>query len=122
MHAVEPTPHAVAGALALAAALLAGRPPPPRSGRSRARTGRRSIKLGFLAQPQAEWLDTADRRRDVQNLFLRRFRIIFSGRVAEKWSFFFETDSPNVGKANPDRAANPTGRRTRARSTSRTRS
>ena len=42
-------------------------------------------------------------------MFLRRMRLLFGGRVAPKWLFFIETDSPNIGKANPDKAANPTG-------------
>jgi hypothetical protein len=71
--------------------------------------GNASLKLGFLAQPQAEWLDTVDASRTSQNFFLRRFRIIFSGKVAERWDFFFETDSPNLGRVNPDKAANPAG-------------
>ena len=60
-----------------------------------------AIQIGFLAQPQAEWLETPSGDGYSQNLFLRRFRILFGGHLTEKWSFFFETDSPNVGKANP---------------------
>jgi hypothetical protein len=33
------------------------------------------------------------------NLFLRRFRIMFAGKMG-KWGFFFETDNPNLGKAD----------------------
>ncbi len=71
--------------------------------------GKTNIKVGFLAQPQLEELDTADKTGRSQNIFLRRFRILFGGKVADKWTFFFETDSPNLGKATPDKATNPTG-------------
>ncbi len=68
--------------------------------------GKSSLHFGFLAQPQAEWLDTAVNDATVQhtsqNLFLRRIRLIFGGNVSEKWSYFIETDSPNLGKGNPD--------------------
>ncbi len=63
--------------------------------------GGSSIKLGFLAQPQAEWLEAPTGGQCAQNLFLRRFRIIFGGQVSEKWSFFFETDSPNAPQPQP---------------------
>ncbi len=71
--------------------------------------GTTSLKLGFLAQPQAEGLQTPDGSQYSKNLFFRRFRIIMSGKVAEKWEYFFETDSPNLGKADPSKATNPTG-------------
>jgi hypothetical protein len=71
--------------------------------------GKSNIKIGFLAQPQIENLETPDTKDQSTNLFLRRFRILFGGQITENWTFFFETDSPNLGKANPDLAANPTG-------------
>ncbi|HEY3380966.1 MAG TPA: porin [Vicinamibacterales bacterium] len=71
--------------------------------------GKTNVKIGFLAQPQLEVLDTPDTTGTSKNLFLRRIRIVFGGQISEKWTFFFETDSPNLGKATPDKAANPTG-------------
>jgi hypothetical protein len=62
--------------------------------------GSTNLKLGFLAQPQAEFLDTADGEHTSQNLYLRRFRLLFGGKISEKWTFFFETDSPNLGKGD----------------------
>ena len=64
------------------------------------------IKIGFLFQGQAEWIDLNDTHagrtiesRDVaQNLFVRRFRILMGGQINSKLSFFLETDSPNLGK------------------------
>jgi len=62
--------------------------------------GKASLKFGFLVQPQMELLETADQTATSTNLFIRRFRVLFGGNFTEKWSFFFETDSPNIGKAN----------------------
>jgi hypothetical protein len=60
--------------------------------------GKSSIQFGFLAQPQAEWLTTADGTGTARNIYLRRLRLIVGGKVNEKLSFFIETDSPNLGK------------------------
>jgi len=57
-----------------------------------------NLKIGFLIQPQFESLETADGTATSKNIFLRRFRILFGGKIADKWTYFFETDSPNVGK------------------------
>lgn len=56
------------------------------------------IKLGFLAQGRAEWEDTADTHGVNANLFLRRFRILAGGNITERLSFFFDTDTLNLGK------------------------
>jgi len=57
-----------------------------------------NLKIGFLIQPQFESLETADQSGYSTNIYLRRFRILFGGKVNDKWTYFFETDSPNVGK------------------------
>ncbi len=62
--------------------------------------GQANIKIGFLAQPQLETLTTADGNNTSTNMFLRRFRILFGGKVSDKWTYFFETDSPNLGKGD----------------------
>ncbi len=64
--------------------------------------GDSSIQFGFLAQARAEAVDTADGEETSQDLFLRRLRFIATGQLNEKWSFFFETDSPNLGKDDED--------------------
>ena len=64
--------------------------------------GTSSLKLGVLLQPQAELIETADGEDHSQNLFLRRARILMGGTYSEKWSFFLETDSPNLGKGKTD--------------------
>lgn len=71
--------------------------------------GKSNIKVGFLAQPQMEVVDTPDGDGQSRNLFLRRFRLLVGGKLNDTWTFFFETDSPNLGKANPDKVANPSG-------------
>lgn len=71
--------------------------------------GTTTLRLGFLAQPQVETLETADGDDTSVNLFVRRIRVLFGGKVADKWLYFFETDAPNLGRANPDPVANPTG-------------
>ena len=35
-----------------------------------------------------------------QNLFARRIRLLVGGQVAKNVTFFFETDSPNLGKSS----------------------
>ena len=93
----------------LAAAFLALAPAVSAQWVIESKDGGSSVRLGFLAQPEAEWLEAPGGDAYAQNLFLRRIRILLGGQVSERWSFFFDTDSPNVGKANPDTAVNPAG-------------
>lgn len=60
--------------------------------------GKSSLKLGFLAQAQLEETKPVGGDTYQQNLFLRRFRVIGTGKTSERTSFFFETDVPNLGK------------------------
>lgn len=78
--------------------------------------GKSFIKLGFLFQGQVEFLDNTTpypykgtgggrvglhvNHEVAQNIFIRRFRILGGGNIGDKLSFFFETDSPNLGKYN----------------------
>lgn len=71
--------------------------------------GQSSLKLGILAQPQADWFDNADGKGTAQNLFLRRFRIVLGGKLSEHWSFFVDTDNPNLGKATGSAGTKDTG-------------
>lgn len=57
-----------------------------------------SIKFGFLMQARGEIQDRIDGDGTSQDLYFRRLRILFGGNISKKWSFFFETDSPNLGK------------------------
>ncbi len=64
--------------------------------------GKSSIKFGFLTQMRVESLDTADGEDSSNDLYFRRLRLLAGGKIGEKWSFFLETDSPNLGKGNAD--------------------
>ena len=68
-----------------------------------------NLKIGFLIQPQLETLETADQSGTSTNLFLRRFRILFGGKVTDTWTYFFETDSPNLGKGTGPAGTKDTG-------------
>ena len=61
--------------------------------------GKTSIKFGYLVQARAESEEQAV-GDDAQNLFFRRLRLLFGGKLTEKWSYFIETDSPNLGKSD----------------------
>jgi len=61
--------------------------------------GNSSIKFGYLAVMRADSEELAN-GEDAQNLYFRRLRLLFGGKLAEKWSYFFETDSPNLGKSD----------------------
>ena len=69
--------------------------------------GKASLKIGFLIQPQMELLETVDQTGVSTNFFLRRLRVLLGGTIDERWSFFFETDSPNLGKTNPNPGSGP---------------
>jgi hypothetical protein len=62
--------------------------------------GKASMKIGFMVQSQFEALETADQSGTSANLFIRRVRFFFGGKVSDKWTYFLDTDSPNVGKAS----------------------
>lgn len=61
-----------------------------------------SIKFGFLAQMRAETIETADGEDFARELYFRRLRLLFGGSLGPRWSYFFETDSPNLGKGEAD--------------------
>lgn len=86
-------------ALASAAFLLAAAPAGAQW-QIESEDGSTNLRLGFLVQGQAELLDTADGGHTSQNLYLRRLRLLLGGHLSEKWTFFVETDSPNLGKGD----------------------
>ena len=65
--------------------------------------GNSSLKLGYLLQGRAEWekIGTDADATTSQNLYLRRIRLLFGGKINDRLSFFAETDAPNWGKADP---------------------
>lgn len=64
--------------------------------------GSASLRLGVLAQAQGEWLEQPGGESAAQNLFLRRVRLLMGGKIGERFTFFLDTDSPNLGKAGAD--------------------
>jgi hypothetical protein len=60
------------------------------------------MKFGFLVQGRFETTDLADGSDQSQDLYFRRLRLLFGGNITKKLSYFFETDSPNLGKGNAD--------------------
>jgi hypothetical protein len=68
-----------------------------------------SIKFGLLAQPQYEALGSAAVTGYSQNIYLRRIRIIVGGTLFKDIEYFFETDFPNMFKADINGIKNPAG-------------
>ena len=60
-----------------------------------------NFKLGFQFQGWADWTQSAATGGYAQNLFARRARLLVGGQVAKDVTFFFQTDSGNLGKVNP---------------------
>jgi len=60
------------------------------------------LRLGILAQLQAESLDMEGVEDDSNNIFLRRIRLISGYELGEELSVFAQLDSPNLGKAGAD--------------------
>jgi hypothetical protein len=59
-----------------------------------------TFKFGFAGQLWADWTQdsTTGAQGYQQNLYIRRARLMVSGDIGHDISFFFETDSPNLGK------------------------
>jgi hypothetical protein len=64
--------------------------------------GQSSLKLGYLLQGRAEWekIGTDLDATTSQNLYLRRVRLLWGGKINDRLTFFAETDAPNWGKAD----------------------
>ena len=61
--------------------------------------GNTFLKFGYLAQGRADAVDTPD-GETARDLYFRRLRLMLGGKIGEKWTFFIETDSPNLGKGD----------------------
>lgn len=69
--------------------------------------GKQSFKLGILGQLQGESIENADAKDDSSNnLYLRRIRLLGSFKLSDQLSVFVDTDTPNLGKGNPDGSKN----------------
>lgn len=58
-----------------------------------------SVRFGVLLQPWLDESQDAGTRTYAQNLYLRRARILIGGQFGSKFSFFLDTDNPNLGRA-----------------------
>lgn len=61
--------------------------------------GKTSVKFGYLLVMRAESEELANGENS-DNLFFRRLRLLWGGKLADKWTYFIETDSPNLGKSD----------------------
>ena len=69
--------------------------------------GKQSFKIGILGQLQAESIENGNAKDDsANNLFLRRLRLLGNFKLSDQLTVFFDTDSPNLGKGNPDGTKN----------------
>jgi hypothetical protein len=68
--------------------------------------GKSTLNLGFLSQIQYEAVQDASGGDYQQNVFFRRLRAIAGGRIGDRLSFYFNTDSPNLGKGTTGGAKN----------------
>lgn len=58
-----------------------------------------SVRFGFLSQTWADFSENVRQDSSVaQNIFLRRMRLMMAGQVGSHLTFFFQTDSPNLGR------------------------
>jgi len=73
---------------------------PPKLDAPKIETPTVTLKLGLLLQPQYEMLGSADRSKVSHNIYLRRTRLLVGGTLFKDFEFFFETDSPNLFKAD----------------------
>ena len=69
------------------------------------------FKIGILAQPQLEDIDVftnaaGSNTEKSDNIFLRRIRLMGNFTLSKQLTVFFDTDSPNLGKGNPDGTKN----------------
>ena len=101
--------HSLVTAAVAALTLSAAASPAAAQWQIESKDGASSIKFGVLVQPQAELLETTDQEATSTNLFVRRLRLVVGGALGEHWSFFFETDSPNLGKTSPNSGAGTPG-------------
>lgn len=75
----------------------APKPKPATSG-LQLKAGDANIKFGVMLQPQADWSQTAAGGY-VQNMFLRRVRLLAAGQISKDFYFFFQTENSRLGAA-----------------------
>ncbi len=89
-------------------------PPPPAPGAFaplKIETPQATLKLGLLAQPQFEANGNSSPAVSGRsyNLYVRRIRLLAGGTLFGKFEYFFDTDSPNLFKANAETGAKSQG-------------
>ena len=93
----------------LVASLVAAASPRPATAQLQfsSADGKQSFKIGILGQLQAESIENGNVQDDSSNnLFLRRLRLLGNFKLSDQLTVFFDTDSPNLGKGNPDGSKN----------------
>ncbi len=68
------------------------------------------LRFGALVQPQADWMEQANASNTdtigyQQNLFIRRARLYFAGRVNKEVYFYFCTENASLGKGKTGSSA-----------------
>src|SRR2546423_3826317 len=58
-----------------------------------------NLKFGLLLQTQGDAQQDVASRVYLQNVFIRRARLLLGGQIAPNLTFFVETDSPNLFKS-----------------------
>jgi hypothetical protein len=62
-----------------------------------------SVRFGLLAQAQYESMPgPLGTGTSLNHMFLRRFRFLAGGQLSKKFSYFIESDAPNLGKKGLD--------------------
>jgi hypothetical protein len=59
-----------------------------------------SVKIGFLLQPAYEVVGSSTLDSGSQNVFVRRVRLLLGGTLFKDFEYFFDTDYPDLFKAN----------------------
>jgi hypothetical protein len=86
-------------AILLTFTLLAAAAPAAAQLQWSSKDNKQSLKVGILGQLQAEEADVAGSNDTSKNLSFRRLRLILGYTLSDQLSIFFDTDSPNLGKA-----------------------
>jgi hypothetical protein len=68
--------------------------------------GKSTLKFGLLMQADGEWIDNTNADHTMQNLYIRRLRLLFGGKYGDNITYFVDTDTPNLGKAGANGVKN----------------
>jgi hypothetical protein len=65
-----------------------------------------NLKFGLLLQTQGDATEDAVTQKYLQNVYIRRARLMLGGQITPALTFFAETDSPNIGKSTANNTKN----------------